>query len=120
MIGRNSSRPGQCELFIPAHTRCMERSDALQVNESFPAAECVQDMSGCAVANSAAGAPPLRSRMAIADDVAQQQARLEKMLAEFQAAQRRRLVKQGIALWNETEAASAAVSETPPPPTKAN
>jgi hypothetical protein len=31
--------------------------------------------------------------MAIADDAAQEQARLEKMLAEFQAAQRRRLVK---------------------------
>jgi hypothetical protein len=58
--------------------------------------------------------------MAIADDAAQEQARLEKMLAEFQAAQRRRLVKQGIALWNETDAASAALTKTPLPPTKAN
>ena len=30
-------------------------------------------------------------------------ARLEKMLAEFRAAQLRRLVKQGIVLWKQTE-----------------
>ena len=51
-------------------------------------------------------------------DVAEQEARLEQKLAEFQAAQRRLLVKQGIALWNDLEAAHVAASETAPPPTK--
>ena len=50
-------------------------------------------------------------------DVAEQEARLQKRLAEFQAAQRRRLVKQRIALWNDLEAHMAA-SQTAPPPTK--
>ena len=51
---------------------------------------------------------------------AEQQARLEKMVAEFQAAQRRRLVKQGIALWNEAEVGPMTISQTPPLPTKTN
>ena len=36
---------------------------------------------------------------------AEQQARLERMIDEFRAARQRRLVKQGIALWNRTEQA---------------
>ena len=51
-------------------------------------------------------------------NVAEQEARLEKKLAEFQAAQRRGLVKQGIALLNDLEAAHMAASRTAPPATK--
>ena len=43
-------------------------------------------------------------------DMAERQARREKMLAEFRAAQQRRLVKQGMALWNQTEAAYMAAT----------
>jgi hypothetical protein len=56
--------------------------------------------------------------VAITHGVAEQEARLEKRLAEFQAAERRRLVKQGIALWNHLEAAHMAASQTAPPTTK--
>jgi hypothetical protein len=51
------------------------------------------------------------------DDIAARQARLETMIAEFRAAQQRRLVKQGMALWNRTEAAyknTAIQTEAPP------
>jgi hypothetical protein len=47
------------------------------------------------------------------------QARLELMLEEFCAAQQRRRVKLGIALWNRT-AAQAALAAHPPPPEKLN
>jgi hypothetical protein len=36
---------------------------------------------------------------------AERQTQLETMLAEFRAAQHRRLVKEGVALWTQTEAA---------------
>ena len=48
----------------------------------------------------------------------QQQARLEFMLKEFQAAQQRRRVAQGIALWNRT--AQAALAQKPVAPEKLN
>lgn len=41
--------------------------------------------------------------------VAEGQRRVDNMLAEFRAAQQRRLVKQGVALWNDAEAAYRAV-----------
>jgi hypothetical protein len=46
-------------------------------------------------------------------------ARLEFRLEEFRAAQHRRRVMQGIALWNRT-AAQAALAEEPPAPEKLN
>jgi hypothetical protein len=49
----------------------------------------------------------------------ERQARLEFMLEEFCAAQQRRRVKQGIALWNRT-VAQAALAEKPPAPEKLN
>jgi hypothetical protein len=49
----------------------------------------------------------------------QRQARLEFMLEEFRAAQQRRRVKEGIALWNRT-VAQAVLSEKPPAPGKLN
>ena len=55
------------------------------------------------------------------DRTAEQQARLDRMIDEFRAARQRRLVKQGIALWERTEQAyrnEAAKGE--PPPVKVN
>ena len=49
----------------------------------------------------------------------QQQTRLEFMIEEFRAAQLRRRLKQGIALWNRT-VGQAAVAEKPPPPETLN
>ncbi len=49
----------------------------------------------------------------------QLQARLEFMVEEFRAARQRRLVKQGVALWNRT-AALTALAEEPPTPEKPN
>jgi hypothetical protein len=43
------------------------------------------------------------------------QARLEFMLEEFRAAQQRRRVKQGIALWNRTVAQLALAAQSPAP-----
>ena len=43
------------------------------------------------------------------------QARLEFMLEEFCAAQRRRRVKQGMALWNRTVAEAALAAQESPP-----
>ena len=51
--------------------------------------------------------------------VVEEETRLDKMLAEFRAAQQRRLVKQGMALWNEAEAAYR-IAHAEPPPDKAN
>lgn len=45
----------------------------------------------------------------------QRQARLEFMLEEFRAAQQRRRVKQGIALWNRTAAQAALATQSPAP-----
>src|SRR5687768_16003251 len=68
------------------------------------------------------GKRPRGSLMAVEEhDMAERQARLEKMLAEFRAAQQRRLVRQGMALWNKTEAAyMVAHAQTGPPPPKMN
>jgi hypothetical protein len=55
------------------------------------------------------------------DHLTAQQARVDRMIDEFRAARQRRLVKQGIALWNRTEQAyrnEAAKGE--PPPVKLN
>lgn len=51
------------------------------------------------------------------DDIAARPARRETMIAEFRAAQQRRLVKHGKALWDRTEAADkngAIQAEAPP------
>ena len=51
------------------------------------------------------------------DHAREQEARLGKMIDEFRAARQRRLVKQGIDLWNQTEEAhrNAAAKGEPPP-----
>ena len=50
------------------------------------------------------------------DDSDERQARIDAMLEEFRAAQQRRLVKRGIALWNRAEAALQAMAFVDPPP----
>ena len=45
-------------------------------------------------------------------------ARIDAMIQEFRAAQQRRLVKRGIALWNRAEAQQAMACVEPPPPEK--
>jgi hypothetical protein len=52
------------------------------------------------------------------DHLAKHQARLDRIMDEFRTARQRRLVKQGIALWNRTEEAyrQAAAQGAPPPP----
>ena len=51
----------------------------------------------------------------------EQQARLDTMIEEFRIARQRRLVKQGIALWNRTEEAHRNTAfKAEPPPTKVN
>jgi hypothetical protein len=50
------------------------------------------------------------------NDSEERQARLDKMIEEFRAAQQRRLVKVGIALWNRTEAAQRAMACVEPEP----
>ena len=49
----------------------------------------------------------------------ERQARIDAMIEKFRAAQQRRLVKRGIALWNRAEAAQRAREcvEAPPPET---
>jgi hypothetical protein len=55
------------------------------------------------------------------DDLAEHQARLNRMRDELRAARQRRLVKQGIALWNRTEEAyRKAIAKGEPPPPKPN
>jgi len=57
------------------------------------------------------------------EDVDALQARLDTMSAELRAARQRRLVKQGIALWERTEATQPElelVDDTELPPTKIN
>ena len=53
------------------------------------------------------------------DATSQRRAHLERMLEEFRAAQKRRLVKKGIALWNRT-AAQMALGNEPPSSKKLN
>jgi hypothetical protein len=51
--------------------------------------------------------------------VAAEEARLAKMLDELRAAEQRRLVKQGMALWNQTETAYREnYTRAAPPPQK--
>ena len=50
------------------------------------------------------------------NDTEERQARLDWMIEEFRAAQKRRLIKVGIALWNRTEAAQQAMACVQPPP----
>jgi hypothetical protein len=53
------------------------------------------------------------------NDSDERQARLDAMIAEFRAAQQRRLVKAGKVLWNRTEAAQQAMAcAEPAPPDK--
>jgi hypothetical protein len=48
------------------------------------------------------------------NDLEERQVRLDAMIAEFRAAQQRRLVRVGKALWNQTERQLAAgISELP-------
>jgi hypothetical protein len=55
------------------------------------------------------------------NDTDERQARLDAMIEEFRAAQQRRLVKQGIVLWNRAAAAQQAMAcVAPPPPHKVN
>ena len=46
----------------------------------------------------------------------ERQARIDALIEEFRAAQQRRLVKRGIALWNGAEAAQQAIAWVEPPP----
>ena len=50
------------------------------------------------------------------NDREERQARLDAMIEEFRAAQQRRLVKEGIARWNRTEAAEQAMACVRPAP----
>lgn len=57
------------------------------------------------------------------DDIEERQARIDVMVAEFHAARQRRLVKQGMVLWNRTKAHARALAGTPTailPPSKVN
>jgi hypothetical protein len=55
------------------------------------------------------------------NDFEERQARIDAMVAEFRAAQKRRLVKRGIALWERTEADQRNLAaQAAPPPTKVN
>lgn len=50
------------------------------------------------------------------NDRDEREARLNALIEEFRAAQQRRLVKRGIALWNRAEAAHQAMACVDPPP----
>jgi hypothetical protein len=50
------------------------------------------------------------------NDSEERQARLDAMVEEFRAARQRRLVKQGIVLWNRAEAAHQAMACVEPAP----
>ena len=55
------------------------------------------------------------------DALEERQVRIEKMVDEFRAARQRRLVKQGLALWNRTEAEQAHIAlRVTPDPAKIN
>ncbi len=52
------------------------------------------------------------------NDVEERETRIQAMIDEFQGARQRRLVKQGIALWNRTEQErQPAVAQASLPPT---
>ena len=51
------------------------------------------------------------------NDLEERQARLDVMIAEFRAAQQRRLVKVGKALWSRTEQVNRAAADAPLPTT---
>jgi hypothetical protein len=54
-------------------------------------------------------------------DIDERQARLDVIVAEFRAAQQRRLVKQAIALWNRSDVAKrTAAARAQPPAEKLN
>jgi hypothetical protein len=49
----------------------------------------------------------------------ERQARIDTMIDEFRAAQQRRLLERGLALWRRAEATETAMAYTPPlPPEK--
>lgn len=50
------------------------------------------------------------------NDRDEREARLNALIEEFRAAQQRRLVKRGIALWNRAEADQQAMAWVEPPP----
>ena len=50
------------------------------------------------------------------DDRDERQARIDALIEQFRAAQQRRLVKRGIALWRRAEAAPQAMRYVEPPP----
>lgn len=50
------------------------------------------------------------------NDRDERQARIDALIEEFRAAQQRRLVKRGIALWNRADAAQQAMTYVEPPP----
>jgi hypothetical protein len=50
------------------------------------------------------------------NDGSELQARIDAFIEEFRAAQQRRLVQRGIALWNRAETAHAAMTLGQPPP----
>ena len=50
------------------------------------------------------------------DDDGERQARISRMIREFQAAQERRLMQRGIGLWKRTEATQLARIYGPKPP----
>ena len=50
------------------------------------------------------------------NDRDERQARIDALIAQFRAAQERRLVKRGIALWKRAEAAQQAMAYVEPRP----
>jgi hypothetical protein len=61
----------------------------------------------------------LRSAQPCAQERDERQARIDALIEQFRAAQQRRLVKRGIALWKRAEAAPQAMTcAEPPPPEK--
>jgi hypothetical protein len=50
------------------------------------------------------------------NDREERQARIDALIAQFRAAQQRRLVKRGIVLWKRAEAARPAMTYVEPPP----
>jgi hypothetical protein len=52
------------------------------------------------------------------DDIDERRARIDGMVAEFRAAQQRRLVKQGIVLWKRAEMEQHLAALATPVPTR--
>ena len=53
---------------------------------------------------------------AYANDRDERQSRIDALIEQFRAAQQRRLVKRGIALWKRAEAEQQAMKYVEPPP----